>query len=207
MEDLFISISAYLNIGSGILLLVYWYTFAIFMPYGRLSTTLAILVENSNWGWINILGVLGASAGLLGQAGIYQLHQGSESWLSPIGFYIAVLGTMMLIGTMLWETILWPVLVQVDRSLLDFQGPIYTSRYFLPFFIIASMIYSAGYILVGLGIAQLGLLPRIAGYLIAVGAPTFGLGSMFGKYQVYPRSLGVTLMSAGLVWIGISMLG
>lgn len=206
MDDLFLSISASLNIASGVLLLVYWYTFAIFMPYGKLTTTLAILVENHNWGWINILGLLGASAGLLGQAGIYQLQHSSDNWLSPIGFYIAVLGTLMLIGTMLWETILWPILVREDRSLLDFQGPIYTSRYFLPFFISAGLIYSAGYILVGLGIVQTGVLPGVAGYLIAVGAPAFGLGSMFGKFQVYPRSLGVTVMSAGLFWIGISML-
>lgn len=207
MDDLFMTLSACLNIISGVLLLIYWYTFAIFMPYGELTTTLAILVENRNWGWINTLGVLGASAGLLGQAGIYQLHQSSASWLSPLGFYIAVLGTLMLIGTMLWETILWPILIRADRSLLDFQGPIYTSRYFLPFFITAGLIYSAGYILVGLGIVQGEVLPGTAGYLIAVGAPTFGLGSMFGKFQVYPRSLGVTLMSAGLLWIGISMLG
>jgi hypothetical protein len=43
-----------LNIAGGIFLLVYWYAFAIFMPYGKLSDTLSILVENRNWIWIYV---------------------------------------------------------------------------------------------------------------------------------------------------------
>jgi len=70
MATSFIDISGILNIIAGVLLLVYWYAFAIFMPYRDLSTTLSILVENRNWTWINTLGVLGALFALLGQAGI-----------------------------------------------------------------------------------------------------------------------------------------
>jgi hypothetical protein len=54
---------------------------------------------------------------------------------------------------------------------------------------------------------QADVLPRTGGLLLAIGAPTFGLGAMFGKVQVYPRSIGVTLLSAGLIWLGIGMLG
>ena len=206
MGNEFVVFSAYLNLFAGIALLVYWYAFAIFMPYGELSTTLAILVKNRHWVWINVLGVLGALTGLLGQGGIYVIQMANANWISSLGFYIASTGTTLLIGTMLWETILWPILVKYEESLLDFQGPIYTSKTFLPFFIVAGLIYSAGYVLVGIGIVQAGILPKIAGILLAVGAPTFGLGSMFGKYQVYPRSVGVTLMSIGLIWIGLGML-
>lgn len=176
------------------------------MPYGELSTTLSILVKNRHWLWINTLGVLGALTGLLGQGGIYVIQMTNSNWVASLGFYIAVTGTTLLIGTMLWETVLWPILVKHEESLLDFQGPIYTSKTFLPFFIIAGLIYSLGYVLVGIGIVQAGILPKIAGILLAIGAPTFGLGAMFGKYQVYPRSLGVTLMSVALIWIGFGML-
>jgi hypothetical protein len=202
----FVATSAYLNIFSGIALLIYWFAFAIFMPYRELSTTLSILVKNRNWVWINTLGVIGATAGLMGQAGIFVFQMESASWVTSAGFYIATLGTTLLIGTMLWETVLWPILVKHQESLLDFQGPIYTSKVFLPFFIIAGLIYSLGYILVGIGIVQAGMLPATAGILIAIGAPTFGLGSMFGKFQVYPRTAGITMMSIGLVWIGFGML-
>ena len=43
-------------------------------------------------------------------------------------------------------------------------------------------------------------------FLVAIGAPTFGLGALGGKYQAYVRSLGVTLMSGGLIWLGLRML-
>lgn len=206
MSDSFVRVSGCLNIISGFALLIYWYAYAIFLPYKELSTTLAILVKNRNWTWINSLGVIGALAGLLGQAGIYAVQMPNMNWYASVGFFVATMGTTLLIGTMLWDTILWPILVEHEESLLDFQGPIYRSKVFLPFFIVAGLIYSVGYILVGTGVVQAHLLPRTAGYLIAIGAPTFGLGSMFGQYQVYPRSVGVTLMSGGLIWIGFGML-
>lgn len=205
MPDVFISISAFLNVISGLALLIYWYAYAVFLPYGQLSTTLSILVKNRNWQWINALGVLGALAGLLGQAGIYIIQMPNSNWFAGIGYYVAALGTALLVGTMLWDTILWPILVKHDASLLDFQGPIYSSKTFLPFFIASGLIYSAGFILVGIGIVQLNILPVAAGYLVAIGAPLFGLGAMFGKYQIYPRSVGVTLMAVGLIWLGLAM--
>lgn len=201
----FIFISGLLNGIAGFALLVYWYSFAIFLPYRKLSTTLSILVKNRNWVWINSLGAFGAIAGLLGQAGIYVVQFSNPNWFSTIGFYIATSGTALLIGTMLWDTILWPILVKREESLLDFQGPIYSSKTFIPFFIIAGLIYSTGYVLVGIGIILADIFPNMVGYLMAIGAPTFGLGSMFGKYQVYPRTVGVTLMSISLIWLGLTM--
>ena len=205
MNGNFVTVGAFLNIFSGITLLIYWFAFAIFLPYRELSTTLSILVKNRNWIWINSLGVIGAIAGLMGQAGIFVIQMTNINGYASVGFYIATLGTTLLIGTMLWETILWPILVKHQESLLDFQGPIYTSKVFFPFFIVAGLVYSLGYILVGIGIIQADVLSPTAGLLLAVGAPTFGLGAMFGKYQVYPRTAGITLMSAGLIWIGFGM--
>ena len=206
MEDYFLGISGFLNVIAGVTLLAYWYAFAIFLPYRELSTTLSILVKNKNWTWINALGVVGAMAGLLGQAGIYSIQSANTNTYASFGFYVASAGTTLLIGTMLWETILWPILVNYEESLLAFRGPIYSSKTFFPFFIAAGLVYSIGYVLVGIGIVQAGILPRFAGILVAVGAPTFGLGAMFGKAQVYVRSLGVTLMSVGLIWLGLAIL-
>jgi len=206
MVDSFVLGSGAINAASGILLIVYWYAFAIFMPYRELSTTLSLLVKNRNWTWINALGALGALLGLLGQPGILVAQFDSVGVVGIVGFFVASVGTVMLLGTMLWETVLWPILVMHDASLLDFTGPIYRSKTFLPFFITAGLLYSAGYIMVGVAIMQAGILPVSGGLLVAIGAPTFGLGAMFGKYQAFVRSIGVTLLSAGLVWLGIAMI-
>lgn len=163
-------------------------------------------MKNRNRQWINTLGVLGALAGLLGQAGIYIFQLPSADSFAVSGFYVATMGTALLLDAMLWDTILCPIPVNHDESLLSFQGPIYLSKTFLPFFVASGLIYSAGFVPVGIGIVQANTLPAAAGYLVAVGAPLFGLGAMFGKYQVYPRSAGVTLMALGLSWIGLAML-
>ncbi|MEE9514200.1 MAG: hypothetical protein V3V46_08980 [Anaerolineales bacterium] len=205
MGAAFVVASGYLNLIAGILLFIYWYAFALFLPYRELSTTLSILVSNRNWSWINSLGVLGALAGLLGQAGIFMIQITSINWYASVGFYVAVAGTTLLVGTMLWETALWPILQKHDEALLDFQGPIYSSKVFLRFFVVSGLIFGAGYVLVGIGIVQAGVLPPTAGIMLAIGAPTFGLGMMFGKYQVYVRSVGVTLMSIGLIWLALAM--
>jgi hypothetical protein len=206
MSDGFIRIGGCANLLAGILLLVYWYAYALFLPYGKLTTTLSILVRNRNWTWINALGVAGALLGLLGQASILMVQGVDSTWLAYMGFYIAVAGTTLLIGTMIWETVLWPILYRHDESLLDFTGPLYSSRSFIGFFIFSGLIFALGYVLVGVGIMQAGVLPSTAGLLLAIGAPTFGLGALFGKYQVYVRSLGVTLMSAGSICLALAML-
>ncbi len=206
MFDQFIQLSGVINVSSGVILLIYWYAFAIFLPYSQLSNTLAILVSHRHWTWINMLGVIGALSGLLGQTGIYVIQIEEVGWLGLSGYLVASIGTTLYLGTMLWDTILMPILVKQDASLLDFQGPIYSSKTFLPYFIFAGIIYSSGYVLVGIGIRQAAVLPETGGLLLAIGAPLFGLGAMFGKLQVYVRSLGVTLLCVGLIWLGLRMI-
>jgi len=206
MASEFIDTAGILNVISGAALLVYWYSYALFMPYRRLSTTLSLLVKNRYWTPINALGVIGALAGMLGQTGILVAQMEKVGLLGMIGFLVASVGTTLLIGPMLWETILWPILVSHDETLLDFQGPIYRSKTFVPYFILSGLVYSAGYVMVGIEIMRAGILPAAGGLLLAVGAPTFGLGALFGNLQVYVRSVGVTLLSIGLVVLGIAMI-
>lgn len=206
MTEGFTLLGGYLNLVAGVLLLTYWYAYALFLPYGKLTTTLSILVNNRNWVWINTLGVTGALAGLLGQAAILIVQAPSPVWYSSVGFYVAVTGTTLLVGTMLWETVLWPILRTADESLLNLQGPIYSNRVFLGFFITAGLTFGLGYVLVGIGIVRSGVLPPVPGLLLALGAPTFALGALFGRFQVYVRSIGITLMSAGLIWLALNMI-
>ena len=197
--------SGAINVVSGVCLLAFWYSYAIFLPYRKLTTTLSILVRNRHWTWINLLGVSGALLGLLGQGGLYLSQIEQAGWLGLIGYLLASAGTALLLGALLWDTVLWPTLVKHDASLLDFRGPIYQSKTFVPFFIVSGLVYSVGYILVGIGVVNAGIWPGLAGVLLAIGAPLFGLGAAFGRYQVVLRSVGVTLMCVGLIWLGLGM--
>lgn len=198
----FIHFTGTANIAAGILLLAFWYLYALLLPYQKLTTTLSILVKDSNWVFVNLLGVLGSIAGLVGLIGIY-LHAADDiGSTGMIGFLTAFIGTALLTVPLVWDTILWPILTNHDASLLDFSGPLYTSKTFVPFFILAGLVYSIGYIILGIVLVKSGIYPPWSSIFIALGAPLFGLGAMFGKLQVYPRSIGITLMCIGLIWIG-----
>lgn len=202
---IFVQWSGYFNIASGILLLLFWYLYAILMPYSQLNTTLSLLVLNKNWTFVNLLGSLGALLGTVGLVGLFISMQDQLSKMATWGFVIALIGTILMFITLVRDTLLWPILAQHDPSLLDFTGPIYTSKTFMPFFIFSVGVYSIGYVLFGLAIAQSGLFPVWTGHLFAWGTLLFGLGAAFGNLQVYIRSVGITGLSAGLIWLGILM--
>ncbi len=202
MYTRFIHLSGYANLSAGLLLLAFWYLYAILLPYRQLSSTLSILVLDKNWTFVNILGTGGAVISLLGLVGIFLSFGEKASNFALAGFIIAFLGTVLFMATLFWETLIWPILAQHDSSLLDFQGPIYSSKTYIPYFITAGLFYSLGFLLLGLAIAQSGLYPYWAGILIAVGGPLFGLGAMFGNRQVYVRSVGITLLCIGMIWVG-----
>ena len=201
----FINITGYFNIAAGVVLLAFWFLYALLLPYQKLDHTLSILVNNQHWGLVNILGVAGSILGLIGLVGIYIQNAEATQTAGMVGFLLAFIGTVLLTAALVWDTVIWPILVGHDASLLDFNGPIYASRTFVPFFIIAGIIYSLGYLILGITLARSGVNPFWGSLMIAFGAPLFGLGAMFGKLQVYPRTIGVTLFCIGLIWFGSMM--
>ncbi|UCH59868.1 MAG: hypothetical protein JSV61_16875 [Anaerolineales bacterium] len=206
MTTIFVQLSGFINIFSGLLMLAFWYLYAILLPYRQLSNTLSILVLDRHWTLVNVLGVSGSMLGILGLTGSFFVQLAKFGRLGLIGFLCAFLGATLLLGALLWDTIIWPILAQHDSTLLDFQGPIYSSKTFVPFFVSAGLVYSLGFILFGIATAQAGVLPGWGGIMLAIGAPLFGLGALFGSYQVIPRTIGVTVFSIGLIWIGYSIL-
>ena len=56
----FINFTGTTNIVAGILLFAFWYLYALLLPYLKLDTTLAILVEHPFWVPVNLLGVAGS---------------------------------------------------------------------------------------------------------------------------------------------------
>lgn len=201
----FVHLSGYFNIASGVLLLLFWYLYAILMPYSQLDSTLSLLVLNKNWTFVNLLGSLGALLGTVGLVGLFISMGDHLSQIAVWGFVIALIGTILMFITLVRDTLLWPILAQHDPGLLDFTGPIYTSKTFMPFFIFSGVVYTIGYMIFGLSIAKSGLYPLWAGHLFAWGALIFILGAAFGGLQVYIRTVGITGLSAGLIWLGFLM--
>lgn len=186
-------------------MLLFWYLYAILLPYGKLSTSLSILVLNKNWVVVNVLGSLGALLGIVGLVGIFLSVEVRLNTFAVAGFVIALVGSILMFIALMRDTLLWPILAKYDPSLLDFSGPIYTSNTFLPFFIFSGVLYTAGYLIFGLKVGTVGLYPVWTGHFLAWGALLFGLGAMFGSLQVVIRTVGITAFSASLVWLGVLM--
>lgn len=201
----FVSWSGYFNITSGVLLLAFWYLYAVLLPYQQLSTTLSILVQDTHWSLVNILGALGALLGVVGLVGLFISLEGNLGGWGTLGFILALLGSILMFAALLRDTLLWPILVRHDPSLLDFTGPIYASKTFVPFFIFSGVLYTLGNVLFGIVISKSGLYPAWAGYLFASGALLFGLGAAAGDLQVHIRSVGITALSVSLAWLGYLM--
>ena len=174
---LFTQWSGYINIASGFLMMAFWYLYAVLLPYRQLSTTLSILIQNRNWTFVNILGSSSALLGVVGLVGLFISLEAKLGRWGTLGFIIAMLGSILMFAALLRDTVMWPILVEHDPSLLDFSGPIYTSKTFVPFFIFSGVLYTLGNVLFGLTIAKSGVYPAWTGHFLAWGALFFGLGA------------------------------
>ena len=71
--------------------------------------------------------------------------------------------------------------------------------------IATSLVFSVGYILLGVAIYRAGVLPRGAGVLLAVGGPIVAFSPPIGILAVLV--VGHTLFGAGLAWLGYALWG
>ncbi len=183
--------SRVLNVAAGAGLLVFWYGYALLLPFARLKEGIWHLVGNPRWTPINLIGVAGtilASAGLI----VYSWSE-DLSGTGHAGVGMAVAGLQMLGANLVWESLIWPVLARRRPDLLRFDGPFYRSRLILGFFAIAGVLFAAGYITLAVSLGDGA--PAWVAIGLGVGAPLFALGPMLGPAQVGARSIGITLLA------------
>jgi hypothetical protein len=65
------------------------------------------------------------------------------------------------------------------------------------------LVFSVGYILLGVAIFRAGVLPRGAGVLLAVGGPIVAFSPPIGVFAVFV--VGHALFGLGLVWLGYTL--
>jgi hypothetical protein len=66
-----------------------------------------------------------------------------------------------------------------------------------------ALVFSVGYVLLGVAVARAGVLPRGAGVLLAVGAPLVAFAPPIGVQAVI--IIGHTLFGIGLAWSGYTL--
>jgi hypothetical protein len=139
---------------------------------------------------------------LLGLPGLYVAQRGRMGRLGLAGFLTAFLGTYLIAVTGNFG-FLAPVLAKESPAVLDAinQYPPVIGINGL-----AAIAFMVGYVLFGIAMTRSAVMPRLAGILVAVGAPSHLIG--FGVAQLVSPALwpiavvGSILLGAGLAWPG-----
>jgi hypothetical protein len=142
--------------------------------------------QSAAWVPMHLLYFAALIATLLALFGIllYQLQQAGR--LGLVGFFMAFVGTAMM-------------LLEGREHLFSPDFGVGTPRGLLEL-IVASLVFSIGYILLGVAIVRAGLLPRGGGILLAVGGPIVAFSPPLGVLTV--EIVGHALFGLGLLWVG-----
>ena len=126
---------------------------------------------------------------LLALVGIFARQLGRAGWPGLVGFLAAFFGTAMM-------------LLEGREHLFshDFGQGTPAGLWEL---ILASFVFSVGYVLLGVAVARAGMLPRGAGILLAVGGPLVAFAPPIGIQAVIV--IGYTLFGVGLAWAGYAL--
>ncbi len=142
--------------------------------------------QSAAWVPMHLLFFAALIVTLLALVGIfaYQLQQAGRLGLA--GFFTAFVGTAMM-------------LMEGREHLFSPDFGVGTPRGLLEL-IVASFVFSIGYILLGIAITRGGVLPRGAGVLLAIGGPITAFSPPIGVWVV--EMVGSALIGLGLLWVG-----
>lgn len=145
--------------------------------------------QSAAWVPVHMLYFATLAVILLALVGIFARQLGRAGWLGMAGFLLAFFGTAM-------------GLLEGREHLFshDFGQGTPAGLWQL---ILASFVFSIGYILLGVAVARAGVLPRVAGILLAVSGPLVAFSPPIGIQAV--TIIGHTLFGVGLAWAGYAL--
>ncbi|MBL7110907.1 MAG: hypothetical protein ISS19_03080 [Bacteroidales bacterium] len=201
----FIRVSGFFNIIFGAVFLIYWSLYGLFLPFKEYSTSIVPLVSDPDWVWINSLGAFAPMFGIVGVTGIFFIQKDKGNWGAITGFVLTVFGLTLASAQMFWETYIWKIISLSNPELLIYDGPLYNNAVLFGVMVTGAVIFSLGYFLLGIYSRNIDSLPSLGLQLLIIGAPLFGLATLFGPIQQIIRIIGIAGFSSGLIILGVRM--
>ena len=153
--------------------------------------------RSAAWAPVHLMPYIGLVLALLGLMGLFagQLQRGGRLGLT--GFLTAFIGAALTLTGAAQEAFDLPFIAAQAPQLAEGEPP------GLPFLIFTSVLFSLGFILLGIAIARAGVFPRAAGVLLAVSAPVWAFAGPLLPEWVF--TVGSVLFAIGLVWLGSTL--
>lgn len=172
---------------------------ALLHPVGENITA----VNHPNWVPSHL--IYWASVNLLffGLVGLYARQAKTTGWLSLLGFVLAFIGTALVGSILLYVSTVLPLIASEAQGI--FEKAAETPVFLLPVFILG---FGLGWILLGVAIMRVGLLPRWSGVLLIIGVTLFIFSEVVPLETTLAHLLvtvGDILFALGLLWIGYTL--
>src|SRR6266852_9854555 len=151
------------------------------------------------WLPVMLLGFVGSFLLVVGLPGMVARQATRAGWLGLVGFVLTFIGGFLFTSFYVVTLIVLPWLAQVAPKLAAGNGPPAIFVYFL----VASLLFAVGGVLLGIATMRAGVLPRWAGLLIIIGVVLnlvdFPLNGIIGGIV---GLVAFVLFALGLGWIG-----
>jgi hypothetical protein len=171
-----------------------------------------LLTDPAGYQAEHLLDFIGLMLFIPGLMGLYARIVNRTHWLGLAGFLLTLLPMLVLMGISVVDLLIWPSIAQIQPDLiltpegefLQTGGPFgATIALIVPF----SMIGALGFILLGIAIWRSDLLPRGAGWLLAIAGPLYCTGPGFVPHEMLVLSLLVYgPFAVATLWLGLSIL-
>jgi len=160
---------------AGIFVLFWWLGLAIFFPLEGMETSYLNLVKDSDWLWVNVVGLIAAILLPVGFIGLY-LKQAKESGLLGfIGFLLAFFGSLLFMCIQYIEVVLWPIFTEHAQNFLEHKGAMFTDTTFNIFYLIMGYALAFGFVVLGIATIRGRVLSKWGALLMMIGGVLFSL--------------------------------
>ena len=149
------------------------------------------------WVAVHTLGYFGLAFGLLGLVGVYARQMEKVGRLGLTGFLLGFIGNGLTAGAAFMNTYIVPVLTTENPELLESSGPFFTGPLGLVL-LLASLLVTIGYILLGVATARARVLPAMGAWLVVISS-WFGIAPIFSPVAF---AVGGIVFGLGNAWLG-----
>jgi hypothetical protein len=170
------------------------------------DTAATLYLSSARWAPAHVALALSFLLAIFGLIGLYVRQREEVGLLGLSGFVLAVAGCALLVGITLAEAFMLPVIAanQPPKPLAEWLDPAGPLGGAVAVSLLSLLCYNAGFVILGMATEHTGILPRRAGFLLAV-ATVLSNGEFFGPIGFAIYVGGGILFGVLLAWLGVGL--